>query len=40
MKEKNFNNKGELFSDFLIRMITEGKLEPGNIEPLIDAIEP
>ena len=40
MKEEKYNKDGELFSDFLIRMISEGKFEPGSIEKRFDAIEP
>jgi hypothetical protein len=40
MKEEDFNSKGELFSDFLIRMISEGKFEPGKIEARFNSIEP
>jgi len=32
MKKKNFNQKGEKFRDFLIRMIRSGELAPGRIK--------
>lgn len=37
MKEENYNQKGELFRDFLIRMIRTGKLSPGKIKQIYDA---
>ena len=40
MMEENFNKNGELFSDFLIRMIAKGKFESGSIEERFDAIKP
>ena len=36
MKEENYNEKREVFSDFLIRMIKSGKLGAGNIKTLYD----
>jgi len=36
MKEENYNQKGELFRDFLVRMIRSGKLSPGKIKPIYD----
>ena len=36
MKEENFNQKGELFRDFLIRIIRSGKLSPGKIKSIYD----
>jgi len=39
MKEEKYNSKGELFSDFLIRMISEGRFEEGAIKSYIDAID-
>jgi hypothetical protein len=40
MKEESFNSNEELFSDFLIRMISEGKFEQGSIKNYYDAIAP
>lgn len=37
MREENFNNKGETFRDFLIRMIRSQKLAPGKIKSLCDS---
>jgi len=37
MREENYNQKGELFRDFLVRMIRTGKLSPGKIKPIYDA---
>ncbi len=37
MKEENYNQKGELFRDFLIRMIRKGKLSPGKIKQIYNA---
>jgi hypothetical protein len=37
MKEEDYNQKGELFRDFLIRMIRTGKLSPGKIKQIFDA---
>lgn len=37
MKEENFNQKGEQFRDFLIRVIRSGKLSPGKIKSIYDA---
>lgn len=34
MKEENYNQKGETFRDFLIRMIGTGKIKPSQIEPV------
>lgn len=36
MKEENYNEKGELFRDFLIKMIKTGKLAPGKIKSIYD----
>ena len=36
MKEENFNQRGELFRDFLIRIIQSGKLGPGKIKSIYD----
>lgn len=36
MKVENYNQKGELFRDFLVRMIQSGKLSPGNIKKIYD----
>jgi hypothetical protein len=36
MKKKNFNQKGEKFRDFLIRMIQSGELAPGRIKTIYD----
>lgn len=36
MKEENYNNRGELFRDFLIRQIQTGKLSPGKIKQIHD----
>ncbi len=36
MKEESFNEKGETFRDFLIRMIRTQKLAPGKIKSLYD----
>ena len=36
MKEENYNNRGELFRDFLIRLIQTGKLSPGKIKQIYD----
>jgi len=36
MKEKNFNQKGELFRDFLIESIRSGELAPGRIKTIYD----
>ena len=36
MKKKNFNQKGEKFRDFLIRMIRSGELAPGRIKIIYD----
>jgi hypothetical protein len=40
MKEENFNSHGELFSDFLIRSISEGKFDQGSIKKRFDSVEP
>jgi len=37
MKEKNFNQKGELFRDFLIESIRSGELAPGRIKTIYDS---
>jgi hypothetical protein len=37
MKEENFNEKGETFRDFLIRMVRSKKLVPGKIQSLYDS---
>lgn len=36
MKQENYNEKGELFRDFLVRMIQSGKLDPGRIKQIHD----
>lgn len=36
MKEENYNQKGELFRDFLMRMIRMHKLSPGKIKKIYD----
>jgi hypothetical protein len=36
MKKKKFNQKGERFRDFLIRMIQSGELAPGRIKVIYD----
>ncbi len=36
MKKKRFNQKGERFRDFLIRMILSGELAPGRIKVIYD----
>jgi len=36
MKKKNFNQKGEKFRDFLIRMIRSEELAPGRIKIIYD----
>ena len=36
MKEENYNQKGELFRDFLVRMIRTGKLSPGKTKVIYD----
>lgn len=36
MKEENYNERGELFRDFLVRMIQTGKLDPGRIKQIYD----
>ncbi len=36
MKEEDYNEKGELFRDFLIRMMRTGKLAPGKIKQMYD----
>jgi hypothetical protein len=36
MKEENYNERGELFRDFLVRMIRSGKLGPGKIKGIYD----
>ncbi len=36
MEEENFNQKGELFRNFLIRIIRSGKLSPGKIKSIYD----
>jgi hypothetical protein len=36
MKEENFNDKGETFRDFLVRMIRFEKLAPGKIKSIYD----
>lgn len=36
MKEEDYNEKGELFRDFLIRMIRTGKLAPGKTKQIYD----
>lgn len=36
MKEEDYNEKGELFRDFLIRMIRTGKLTPGKMKQIYD----
>lgn len=40
MKNENFNQKNEVFSDFLIRTINDGKFESGIIKKRFDSIEP
>jgi len=37
MKEENYNQKGEQFRDFLIRITRTGKLSPGKIRQIYDA---
>jgi len=37
MKAENYNQKGELFRDFLVRMIASGILSPGNLKKIYDA---
>jgi hypothetical protein len=36
MKAENYNQKGDLFRDFLVRMIQSGKLSPGNTKKIYD----
>jgi hypothetical protein len=36
MKEENYNQKGEVFRNFLIRMIRSGRLPPGRIREIYD----
>lgn len=36
MREENYNQKGELFRDFLVRMIRTEKLAPGTIKKIYD----
>jgi hypothetical protein len=36
MKEENFNEKGEPFRDFLVRMIQSEKLAPGKLKQIYD----
>jgi len=36
MREENYNQKGELFRDFLVRMIRNGKLSSGKIREIYD----
>jgi ABC-type oligopeptide transport system substrate-binding subunit len=36
MKEENYNKQGELFRDFLIRMIRSGRLGPGKIKDIYE----
>ena len=36
MKDENYNQKGELFRNFLVRMIVNGRLSPGNIKKIYD----
>jgi hypothetical protein len=36
MKQENYNEKRELFRDFLVRMIKSGKLGPGRIKQIYD----
>jgi len=40
MKEENYNQKNEIFSDFLIRIINDGRFESGTIKKRFDSIEP
>ena len=37
LREENFNDKGETFRDFLVRMIRTQKLAPGKIKSLYDS---
>ena len=37
MKQENYNVRGELFRDFLVRAIRSDKLGAGNIKPIYDA---
>ena len=34
MKQENYNERGEVFRDFLIRIVGEGKLAPGGVEDI------
>lgn len=36
MKQENYNERGEVFRDFLIRIVEEGKLVPGKVEEIYD----
>jgi hypothetical protein len=36
MKEERYNEKGELFRDFLIRMLRTGRLSPGKTKEIYD----
>jgi hypothetical protein len=39
MKEENYNTNGELFSDFLIKMISEGRYDQGSIKGYFNAVD-
>ncbi len=36
MKQENYNENGEVFRDFLIRIVEEEKLVPGKVEAVYD----
>lgn len=36
MKQENYNERGEVFRDFLIRIVEEEKLVPGKVEAVYD----
>jgi len=36
VKKENYNQKGEKFRDFLIRIINNGEISPGKIKLLYD----
>jgi len=36
MKRENYNEHGEVFRDFLIRIVEEEKLVPGRVEEIYD----
>jgi hypothetical protein len=37
MKRENYNERGEVFRDFLIRIVEEEKLVPGKVEEIYNA---